>query len=386
MLLPTIELLSLLRALPGSGRPWAILGGTLLIAASAIATAASAPSSDKLLDGDFYRIELIVFMRLNVTEANTAEQLTALDAGRLPAKVAGFTSFDGERDYPFELEPDTRRMLQRSERLFGATVSWRDTLTALLPATSATVASVSTELGLSALAGAQASGQQGTGLIERTTPVDPDGNSNLTMPAMDPEQALQEAIAAYEQELTRDSFAWRSNNLALLSEVAASINRSRNYRLLLAGSWHQHVPERKAALPLLIQTGTRYGDLYQLEGTISVGLARYLHVGADFWYYEPELGAYTEALTSTPAVATEATGIETAEAAPEGAAAPAAELAYRTVLPPGDYRMHLSEKRRMRSAELHYLDHPKLGVLVRIDPVPLSEAVISAYERAREAR
>jgi hypothetical protein len=31
--------------------------------------------------------------------------------------------------------------------------------------------------------------------------------------------------------------------------------------------------------------------------------------------------------------------------------------------------MELREQRRMRSGELHYLDHPKFGVLARIDPV-----------------
>ena len=31
--------------------------------------------------------------------------------------------------------------------------------------------------------------------------------------------------------------------------------------------------------------------------------------------------------------------------------------------------MELREQRRMRSGELHYLDHPKFGVLARVDPI-----------------
>ena len=41
---------------------------------------------------------------------------------------------------------------------------------------------------------------------------------------------------------------------------------------------------------------------------------------------------------------------------------------------PGIYGAH--EQRRMRSGELHYLDHPKFGVLARVDPM-------SAARRAR---
>ena len=34
----------------------------------------------------------------------------------------------------------------------------------------------------------------------------------------------------------------------------------------------------------------------------------------------------------------------------------------------------------MRSAEIHYLDHPKLGVVVRIDPVPIPDALTAAFD------
>ena len=41
--------------------------------------------------------------------------------------------------------------------------------------------------------------------------------------------------------------------------------------------------------------------------------------------------------------------------------------------------MVMEESRRVRSGELHYLDHPKLGVLVRISPVVVPDALASAY-------
>ncbi len=41
--------------------------------------------------------------------------------------------------------------------------------------------------------------------------------------------------------------------------------------------------------------------------------------------------------------------------------------------------MQLLASRRLRSGEAHYLDHPKLGVLVRIEPVTPPESLSAAY-------
>jgi hypothetical protein len=46
--------------------------------------------------------------------------------------------------------------------------------------------------------------------------------------------------------------------------------------------------------------------------------------------------------------------------------------------------MVLSESRRMRSEELHYLDHPKLGLVVRIDPVRFPDDLIQSFVALEE--
>jgi hypothetical protein len=51
--------------------------------------------------------------------------------------------------------------------------------------------------------------------------------------------------------------------------------------------------------------------------------------------------------------------------------------------------MVLDERRRLRSEELHYLDHPKFGVLVRIDPIEPNETInllVADLEALEEAR
>ena len=71
-----------------------------------------------------------------------------------------------------------------------------------------------------------------------------------------------------------------------------------------------------------------------IDGTLRVHRARYLHVQADLLYYRPVDG---------------------------GGGAP---------MPAED---DPNESRRMRSRELHYLDHPLFGVLVEAWPVELPE-------------
>ena len=47
--------------------------------------------------------------------------------------------------------------------------------------------------------------------------------------------------------------------------------------------------------------------------------------------------------------------------------------------------MHIAERRRLRSRELHYIDHPKIGIIVRIDPLPIPEALLHEYALLNEA-
>jgi hypothetical protein len=79
-----------------------------------------------------------------------------------------------------------------------------------------------------------------------------------------------------------------------------------------------------------------------LDGYIKIILTRYLHADVDL--------VYTTGLPATP----QAPDIN-----------PAADATV-TMAPPVIYR--LTESRRMRSKELHYLDHPVLGVLLLITP------------------
>ncbi len=137
-----------------------------------------------------------------------------------------------------------------------------------------------------------------------------------------------------------------------LQAIADTLRRSNTYRPLLHWRWrqpgwgsgqakaiHVQVPAG-SALPLtalapgtskiLLQQlrssiaagSTSAANLPLLDGTLTLTRSRYLHLAVDLIYTDPKTGL----------------------------------------------AMQLKESRRMRSGELHYLDHPRFGVLVQATP------------------
>lgn len=93
----------------------------------------------------------------------------------------------------------------------------------------------------------------------------------------------------------------------------------------------------------------------QLDGTVKLILARYLHVETDLIYLVPNKGG--DNASTQAAGAPDSTGLELRSK-------------------PDYYLLHMNESRRMRSNEVHYLDHPMFGIIVRVTPYkpePVSE-------------
>lgn len=138
-----------------------------------------------------------------------------------------------------------------------------------------------------------------------------------------------------------------------MQAIADNLRRSNGYRPLLHWRWIQPGWDRKQARPLHVQvpagsalpltqpsalasrtemqrlrlladpSAVTGAGLPLLDGTVSLSRSRFLHLAVDLIHVDP------------------ATGIP----------------------------MQLRESRRMRSNELHYLDHPRFGVLVQVTPV-----------------
>ncbi len=160
-----------------------------------------------------------------------------------------------------------------------------------------------------------------------------------------------------------------------LGRERKALEESPGYRVLLHLGWRQPGLPAAEALPVRIErrlvlpppadqdavaaTGAPAAGVpleARLEGFVRVFRARYLHLQADLIYREaPPPEAPWQATLPQP----DGTG----GMAPPLETAPAPDIAAE---PPPVFRLHQS--RRMRSRELHYLDHPVLGMLVVARP------------------
>lgn len=193
---------------------------------------------------------------------------------------------------------------------------------------------------------------------------------NETWPVDAAPESLAEAIdfdniQSKEKAATMGFEALDSNDESPLKETVEKLSSSSRYRILSHMNWRQPGLATEHAIPIMIKgnihdmdnlaadevngkttttaasldENTLPNDFQQLEGTIRIDLARYLHLHADLIYQTP-------------------TQINQPVTTEDGRLS----LETTTVL----QKHHLKEHRRMRSKRLHYLDHPKIGLLAYI--------------------
>lgn len=114
-----------------------------------------------------------------------------------------------------------------------------------------------------------------------------------------------------------------------LSGVTKKLNASDRYNVLVHKAWRERALDAKSAKAMPIESSANSGS--HIEGTVKVVLGRFLHFYANLDYHRS-----------------------------------ASNIAG--VLP--EYK--ISSHRRMRSQELHYIDHPLVGILVKATPVETS--------------
>ena len=153
----------------------------------------------------------------------------------------------------------------------------------------------------------------------------------------------------------------------ILNDVVNQLKRSGRYRILEHFAWRQPAAERKDSFPIIVKAGrdftnqfperayrhVEFGDtttqlndqvehqVRELDGTIHVAITRYIHLYSDLVYRLPR---------SNP------TDLQDV-------------LDREMVLV--DYSVN--SHRRMKSRELHYIDHPIVGILVEATPIEEDE-------------
>ena len=293
-----------------------------LAALAALSAAAKVDDPNDLIRGQWYATEVIIFERTD--PAGSGPEELVWEGGRAwPARVRAFAEPEPWRSA--SLDPMTRACLE-FPRLYVAP--------ALEPEAEGfdpeAPAIQTLEADLEAMP------------LDGLAPLEP--IATIPPPPIDPRLSphpllnLLGAAARQQEAQRRDSYRWLPTETHMLKTEARRLRNAEDLDIIWHGRWMQPVPSRSAGEPLMLamQAAPSRG---QLSGTLQVTLGRYLHFDARLWLEQP----------------------------PQS---PAAPTPY----------MQLKQARTMRSGELHYLDHPRMGVLVRIDPLPPSPALVRALQ------
>jgi hypothetical protein len=184
-----------------------------------------------------------------------------------------------------------------------------------------------------------------------------------------------------------------------LAAGAGGLQRSGRYDVLFHQAWVQPLRQRDSALPIILDQSGDSGDWPALQGSVKFYLSRYLHLETRLWLNTrgdylpgrwwmpaPPLSPPSVMVDGQPPYIARLGEAETSASDRNPAPAPYHTDPFRPIgpesqgpgpadtqpwEPPWSYRhsVLLQQTRRMRSEEVHYLDHPMLGLVVKLTPV-----------------
>ncbi len=174
------------------------------------------------------------------------------------------------------------------------------------------------------------------------------------------------------------AFILLSKDQYQLGDVVKRTLAQADFRLLFHQAWRQPMDKRYEAAHLLIRGGDQFDSHYELEGSINLSVARYLHLTTDLWLstFVSNLGREEDPWPVLPAVSlaeasSQSRSLFNRDSYTNGASLqafsnPFADIAGNQYSV--DQTVTLRQHRRMRSNELHYIDHPLMGLIIKITP------------------
>lgn len=189
---------------------------------------------------------------------------------------------------------------------------------------------------------------------------------------VDPSQAIAERslLLLPKEELT-------------LSDQARRLSRNRQHRILFHGAWRQAMKENRQEPSILISGGELFDEHHELEGSINFYRRTYLHIETDLWLsqFATNFGQERQPWPKLPTPPNRPAELNDMIRIDDGGTG----LWHQFTQESNEYDAILAEPyvpenivimqqgRRMRSSELHYIDHPKMGLLVKLSPYEVPE-------------
>lgn len=192
-------------------------------------------------------------------------------------------------------------------------------------------------------------------------------------------------------DLTKEAFYRLPESERQLNAQAQKLERNSRFQVLFHNAWRQVITNEKAAKSILIQGGQTFGQHQELEGSIRLSVATYLKLQTNLWYSQFDLNVGQEQTRQWPelpkqpnflatpiaglsldssleleqALAVENQQWDNTLATPDNSNDPANSDNYLT-----RQIILLQQSRDMRSSEIHYIDHPVVGIIVQVTPYP----------------
>jgi hypothetical protein len=176
-----------------------------------------------------------------------------------------------------------------------------------------------------------------------------------------------------------------TKDLYVLQRYRDALARSENFKILTHMAWSQQMANEAESPAIIISGGDEIGNHQELEGYLKIHIARFLHVTSNLWLTNTS----AESVNSTiewPALPPMPSLAQAGRSKPLNLQAGklAQTEVYSGVLKEinrgfnrgfdANYNspypiITLQNKRRMRSNELHYVDHPAMGILIFMTPI-----------------
>ena len=150
-------------------------------------------------------------------------------------------------------------------------------------------------------------------------------------------------------------------------------------RPVLYYAWRQVLARDERTLPIRIHAGPQYGDHAMFEGYFQVRRNRYTHLAVEVFRNE---------FITLPYRSVTQWLLESEESRlPMPWLAQPLQIQNGSFNQKGQFQLpvntvHLSQSRRVKDAEMHYIDHPAMGVIVTIKSVPNPNAELQEFETA----
>ena len=197
-----------------------------------------------------------------------------------------------------------------------------------------------------------------------------------------------------EQLLTTEAFYELPVSERLLNNNARDLKRSKKHRVLYHKAWRQPVWSRSEAPSLLISGGDQYGEEAELNGSINLSVARYLHLNTNLWFTQ-FANNYGQEVTEWPILPTPPSitddikqSVAKSETVNLWDNIAASTNEYDSILTKpyvSEKVVLLQQKRRMRSKEIHYIDHPVVGIIFYAIPYELPSPLSPLTTKAPDA-